>query len=170
MNAVLGDAIVAIGTVVAALVAALIAANRGIKIYEKQKRQDRKEDLIKRRQHEYERYLTAFTRAGRWKGVDDERHAEAESEYHEAHDTIMLVGSDEAIKAANAFHRYYVDSERVDPKEAKMLYANMVVAMRKDGFEETGLSIQEVAKNIPWTMGDENLTPIDWGEVERKGR
>lgn len=162
MNVLLGDAIVAMGTIVAALVAALIAANRGVKVYEKQKRQDRKEDLVKRRQDEYERYLTAFTRAGRWKDVDDELHAGAEAEYHEAHDTIMLVGSDEAIAAANAFHRYYVDSEHVDPKEAKMRYAQMLVAMRRDGFEETKLSVREVAMNIPWTMGDEKQVPIDW--------
>ena len=169
MNALLGNAIVAVGTIVAALVAALIAANRGVKVYEKQKRQDRNEDLIKRRQLEYERYLTAFTTAGRWKGVDDERHAEAEAVYHEAHDNLMLVGSDEAILAANAFHRYYVDSEQLDPQEAKMRYARMLVAMRKDGFEETKLSVRGVAMNIPWTIGNEKIVPIDWDEVEREG-
>ena len=116
-----------------------------VKGYREQKKLDREEDLVKRRQLEYERYLTAFGNAGRWKGVDDKIHAEAEAEYHEAHSNLLLVGSDEAIMAANEFHRYYVDSDIVDPKEAKTRYARMIVAMRKDGFEESSLSVREIA-------------------------
>ncbi len=155
---VIANLIIAAG----AIWAARTAAKLGVKGYREQKKQDREEELIKRRQLEYERYLTAFSNAGRWKGVDDEKHAEAEAEYHEAHSNLLLVGSDDAITAANKFHRYYVHAERVDPREVKMRYAAMIVAMRKDGFEETELSVREVAMNIPWTIGNEDVVPIDW--------
>ena len=143
---------------------ALIAANQAVKGYREQKILDRQEDLIRRRQQEYERYLGAFTQAGRWKGVDPIKHAEAEGEYHRAHDNLLLVASDDVVTAANVFHRYYVYTSSPDPKETKLRYAAMVVAMRKDGFEETTLSVKEVAMNIPWTMGNESVRPINWGD------
>ena len=150
-----------------ALIAALVAARRGVQAYGEQKKQDREEELIRRRQSEYERYLTAFGRAGRSKGIDLNRHAEAQEEYHEAHANLLLVGSERVIEAANAFHRYYVHADPVDPKEMKLLYAKMVVEMRREVFEETKLSAVEVAKNIPWTVGDEDIRPIDWEAIQR---
>ena len=152
--------VVAVGAVLAAVLAAFL----GVRGYRQQKKQDREEELIKRRQTEYERYLTAFGNAGRWKGVDSDKHTEAEAEYHEAHSNLLLVGADEVIQAANEFHRYYVDTRPMDPKEMKLRYAKMVMAMRGDGFEKTSLSAKEVAMNIPWTVGDENVNPIYWGD------
>ncbi len=160
---IVANLIIAGGAIWAARTAAIL----GVKGYREQKKHDRQEELIRRRQHEYERYLTAFGKAGRWKGVDGEKHTEAEAEYHEAHSNLVLVGSDEVIQAVNRFHRYYVESARVDPKEAKMHYAQMIIAMRKDGFEETTLSAKEVAMNLPWTIGSEDVNPIDW--MEREG-
>lgn len=158
----LGNAIIATGTVIAAL----LVASLGVRGYRAQKKQDREEELIRRRQREYERYLTSFLRAGRWKTRDLEKHAEAEDEYHEAHGNILLIGSDEVIQAANEFHSYYVSTTSVSPKETKLRYSEMVIAMRQDGFEETKLSVREVAMNIPWIAGDEEINPIDWEEDE----
>jgi hypothetical protein len=155
---VLQGLIIAVGAVAAAGLAAIL----GVRGYREQKRQDREEDLWRKRQQVYERYLLAFSRAGRWKGLDNEKHADAEAEYHEAHDAILLVGSDQVIAAANDFHRYYVYSRVPAPVETKMRYARMVIEMRREGFESTALSVKEVAINIPWTMGDEDVNPINW--------
>lgn len=141
----------AIGT----MVAAAIVAGAGLWGYGRQKKTDREYDLVRLRQQEYERFLLAFQRAGRWKNIDHERHAEAESEYHDTHNFMLLHASEEVIRTANAAHRYYVDSEQVNWRTFKRLYAEMLVAMRRDGFEKTRLSAEEVAANIPWTVGTE---------------
>jgi hypothetical protein len=60
------------------------------------------------------------------------------------------------IVAANFFHRYYADSAEPSWREVKRRYALMIIAMREDGFEETSLTTEEVAHNIPWTIGREN--------------
>jgi hypothetical protein len=138
--------------VAGAVLAAVITANLGIKNYREQKREDRQHDLVKRKQQEYERYLTAFYRAARWKDKNKGKHAEAEADYHEAHNNLLLVGADAVIVAANAFHRYYTDATASQSGEVKHLYAKMIIAMREDGFEVTSLSTEEVAKNIPWTI------------------
>ncbi len=156
----LGNLIVAAG----AILAAFIAANRGVKAYREQKRQDREEELIRRRQSEYESFLTAFGTAGRWKGVDPQKHYEAENKYHAAHNNLLLIASEKVIECANQFHSYYVNAQPVEPKEMKLRYARMVVEMRKEVFEETKLSVREVAMNIPWTVGNEDVVPIDWGD------
>jgi hypothetical protein len=138
-----------------AVMAAITVAAAGLFGYGRQKSADRRHELLQRRQREYERFLTAFGNAGRWKGIDAEKHATAEAEYHEAHSNILLIGSDDVMAATNAFHRYYVDAEWLDWRRAKRHYAEMVVAMRKDSFEESRFTVEEVAANIPWTIGDE---------------
>lgn len=197
-----------------AVLAAVIVATAGFFGYGRQKKADRDYDLIKRRQQEYERFITAYSTAGRWKtevnnlaeytaywddqvkqmqGVRDqddeeltmavhrynyyaqkhedaeENRRRAEGEYYEAHDNLLPIGSDETILAVNNFHRHVADRERNDPLEHKILYAKMLIAMRRDSFEETKLSVKEVAMNIPWTYGDEDENPIDWDRVGDNG-
>jgi hypothetical protein len=137
------------------VVAAVILAVAGIVGYRQQKEADRKHELIQHRQDEYQAYLLAFQQASRWKGVDPWKHAEAEALYHDTHNNMLLTASDEVINAANAAHNYYTESDQVDWRKYKKLYAEMIIAMRKDGFERTNLSLGEVAKNIPWTIGTE---------------
>jgi hypothetical protein len=140
--------IVALVAFAGTILAASITANRGLRNYREQKDADREYDLIKRRQQEYERYLTAFGRAGRWKGNNPQKHEEAEAEYHEAHDNLLLIGSDGVIIAANAFHSQYVSRDPREWRETKRRYADLVIAMRKDGFEETELTNEEISENI----------------------
>lgn len=137
------------------IVVALIVAAAGFFGYGRQKEADRRYDLVKLKQKEYERYLNAFQEASRWKGVDNDKHAEAESTYHNTQNYMLLHASEEVVKAVHAAHTYYVDSEVVDWRTYKRLYAEMIIAMRKDGYTPTKLSVQEVAENIPWTMGTE---------------
>jgi hypothetical protein len=139
------------GTVLAALLVAL-AALFG---YRRQKEADRDYDLVKLKQKEYERYLLAFHEASRWKGVDAERHEEAENAYHNAQNYMLLHASEDVIRTVNAAHRYYVEADRVDWQTFKRLYAEMIIAMREDGYSPTKLSIREMADNIPWTIGSE---------------
>ncbi len=68
---------------------------------------------------------------------------------------MLLHASDEVVKAVNAAHRYYVEAEEVDWRTYKRLYAEMIIAMRKDGYSPTKLSVQEIVDNIPWTIGTE---------------
>lgn len=195
-----------------AVLAAAIVAGAGFLGYGRQKRADRKYDLVQRRQREYERFITAFSKAGRWKvavndaaeltrrwdqqveqlqgtenedGYDSavemynyyakqhrealEKHAEAEAEYHEAHSNLLPIGSDATIQAVNDFHRYFVSPGPSDPSETKIRYAKMLIAMRRDSFEKTKLSVKGVAMNIPWTMGNEDENPINWDEVAEDG-
>ncbi len=137
------------------IVVALIVATAGFFGYGRQKEADRRYDLVKLKQKEYERYLNAFQEASRWKGVNKDKHAEAESTYHLAQNYMLLHASKKVVKAVNAAHRYYVESEVVDWRTYKKLYAEMIVAMRKDGYNQKKLSVQEVKDNIPWTIGTE---------------
>jgi hypothetical protein len=137
--------------------------------YRNQKSADRKHELIQRKQQIYEHYLTAFRHASYWnyspeekKGLSPEeidyvqsKHAEAQFVYHDSHLMMLLVASDEVMETTNAFHRYYVETPRIEWREAKRLYAEMVHAMRKDGFEESRFTVEELAGQIPWTIGNE---------------
>lgn len=98
-----------------------------------------------------------------------ENHRSAELEYHKAHESMLPAASDNTLIAVNNFHRFYVEHTVVPPKEAKILYARMIIAMRKDSFEQTSLTVKEIAMNIPWTMASEESHPIDWDTVNDDG-
>lgn len=102
------------------------------------------DDLRNKQQIAENRYLEAT-----------DKHADAQATYNDAHEMMLLVASDEVIVAANKFHTYYTESEQRDWRKAKELYAEMIVAMRNDGFSDTKLSPEEIARNIPWTLWDE---------------
>ncbi len=137
------------------ILSALILGGAAFFGYGRQKNADRTYDLVKLKQEEYELYLRAFQESSLWKGVNDELWEQAQNAYHNAQNYMLLHASEDVIKAVNAAHRYYVDSEVVDWREFKRLYAEMIIAMRADGYTPSTLSIQEMADNIPWTMGSE---------------
>jgi hypothetical protein len=137
------------------LLAALVVASAAYFGYGRQKEADRKYDLKKINQEEYQQYLLAFQEASRWKGVDDDLHAKAENRYHNTQNYMLLHASEDVIRAVNAAHRYYVEADRVDWQTFKRLYAQMIIAMRADGYSPISLSVRELADNIPWTIGSE---------------
>jgi MprA protease rhombosortase-interaction domain-containing protein len=138
------------------IMGAVILAAAGLLGYGRQKKADRQSDLVKLRQREYERYLRAFQEASRYKGVDDQKHAAAEAEYHDAQHFMLLHASPKVIKAVNAAHRYYVETDYLDWRTFKRLYAKMILAMRNDGYSPIRWwSAKRLADEIPWTIGDE---------------
>jgi hypothetical protein len=145
------SAITSSGTVLAAFLVAWAA----ISGYRRQKEADRNYDLVKLKQQEYERYLRAFHEASRWKGVNDELHEQAENEYHNTQNYMLLHASEDVIRAVNTAHRYYVEADPPDWQTYKKLYAKMIIAMREDGYSPTELSEFEMADNIPWMIGRE---------------
>lgn len=66
-----------------------------------------------------------------------------------SHGNFLPAGVDQVIMAANRCHRYYVDESLSDALELKVLYARMIIEMRKDGFEETTLTVKGIAMNMP---------------------
>jgi hypothetical protein len=83
---------------------------------------------------------------------------------------MLLHSSSEVIKAVNAAHRYYVETERLDWRTYKKLYAAMIKAMRRDGFSPTEVSVQELADNILWTIGTNPKTGKHSGSPKATSR
>lgn len=141
-----------IGNIIAAsaiIIAALIA-RQSVKRYREQRAIDRKEEVTKRQREEYERYLTAFWDVQRF--AHTEHHQQALAIYQTARDNLLFYASDEGLLRVNKFHKYIVDrptNDERDEDEVKTLYARMVIALRKDCYGKTDLTVDQIKPSNP---------------------
>jgi len=151
--------ITATGVVTAAVVAAILARQS----YVKQKERDREEDIRTRRAEEYEGYIKAFRgvlyHAARLRQPGQGREdtewflGEARARYDETFNYLTVIASDRVFLCATDLHdrvSQHYEGATVKPKEIGAdekignLYTKLIVAMRKDCFEETKLSKRQI--------------------------
>jgi len=157
--------ITATGVIAAAVVAAILARRS----YVRQKEIDREEDLRKRRAEEYESYIKAF-REVIWHAEHLHQHGgtdsdtkwflgEARAKYDEAYNYLIVIASDKAFLRATDLHdrlsQYYVgesiDTEKMRAdREIRDLYTDLIIEMRRDCFEVTRLSKEEIDPRLNW--------------------
>ncbi len=157
--------ITAAGVVMAAVAAAILA--RGS--YVKQKVRDREEDLRLKRAEEYERYIKAFreiiyhSERMRRQDQDDENTewylGEARAKYNAAYNYLIVIASDHVYSRASDFQKRlskHYDGESIDTdkmradEKIKNLYTELIFAMRKDCFEPTKLSKEQINPQLNW--------------------
>jgi hypothetical protein len=157
--------ITATGVVAAAVVAAILARRS----YVKQKERDREEDVRLKRAEEYERYIKAFREVAyhakrlQQSGPDDEKTewflGEARAKYDAAYNYLIVIASDRVYSCASAlqkrlsthFDGQSIDTDKKrDDEEIKNLYTKLIFAMRKDCFEPTKLSKEQINPQLNW--------------------
>lgn len=112
--------------------------------YAHQQELDRQEALRQQKAQEYERLLRAYGNEHRWIGVNREKYTDTAEEDFE--------GQEEEVVEA----------------KFRNLYATTVTEMRKDVFQATNLTHEEISTRIPWrigTTGKANQIRIDSWEA-----
>jgi sensor c-di-GMP phosphodiesterase-like protein len=157
--------ITATGVITAAVVAAILARRS----YVKQKEIDRQEDLRQRRAGEYESYIKASRKIVRHaerlheqggENADTEWFlGESRAEYDEAYNYLVVIASDDVFLCATALHdrlSEYFDRASIDTEEMRAngeirdLYIDLITAIRRDCFEETKLSKEQINPLLNW--------------------
>ncbi|MCO8144015.1 hypothetical protein NHN26_02135 [Rhodovulum tesquicola] len=123
---------------------ALIAIFGGALAYWNQKRIDRTAELIAKRRLAYEQYLLAYLRAAAAEGLQP---------LTEARMAVVLVASDDVLKAVGDLDDYAKKTSAPnfgrDMALFNSLFAKAVAAMRRDVFEKTKLSIEDLKRALP---------------------
>jgi len=123
--------------------------------YAYQKRVDRQNQLIDLRRASYQELLTSLQR------YLDKRTDENRQEFSAARTRAFIVASDEVAVAVGKFVAASVNQigvSRPDGEAVLRLYAEMVIAMRRDCFEQTRLMPSEVVE----------IAPVVWSGESRK--
>ena len=133
------------------ILTALIAAIGGVLAYARQKKADRKHELISKRRQAYEGYLFAYLGSSDTfgKGTPEKLFA-----LNSARMTVVLIGSDAVVRAVGALDEYAVrtsvgEQQLRDPGEFKKRFAVVVLAMRADVFERSQLNVEEMQNALP---------------------
>jgi hypothetical protein len=132
-------------TAIAIIVAGLVA----IPLYLVQKWADRRHDLNKQKAESYQRYFDAFWNVNFKAGTSE--HPEAHEEYQKALHDVYILGSDGVFLAVTEFNKYIVEHSKAEDKditEVTKKYANLIIAVRKDGFRKTKLSNEEIRERL----------------------
>ena len=133
------------------ILTAILAAIGGAIVYSVQKRADRKSDLIAKKRLAYEGYLFSYLKASTDFGTGS---CETKLDLNTSRMTVLLIGSDAVIRAVAALDKYSVQTsaetgQQRDPRKFKALFSEVVLAMRSDVFEATGLSLDEMKAALP---------------------
>lgn len=90
--------------------------------------------------------------AKRLEAVNDLQQAKAE--HQSIKSVLFLIASDEVLKRMTDFHNYMAENPTVTPEDLPTrteLYAAMIIAMREDSYEETGLNVDEINLRLAFT-------------------
>jgi hypothetical protein len=140
--------VILIETYLPILIAAVSIGGAAV-TYAYQKRVDRQTTLLEMRRSTYRIYLQAFY------AMTDNRNGVKEiiDEHLRLKSDLMLVGSDRVIQSVGALSRYYSDTNSNGPDRdlttVKNLVANLIIAMRADCFESSGLKFEEIQTLVP---------------------
>jgi hypothetical protein len=168
------DIVVAIIGAIVTLVGIVLTAILTLRSYRQQKHIDRKEyaaqkdtdrriEMRNLRMKGYERYLTAYRADtslydfGHEPTLDSPVKKKAVNEYWLAYSNLFQLASDPVLLAVAEFHKlaWMWDTELKDEafnQEFKHLYAQMIILMRQDAFEGTGLTHDDVEKRLPFAF------------------
>lgn len=128
------------------LAIAFVAAAAALLGYSHQKRLDRRNDLVTRRREAYSALLRVFTK------IVTANSPDVQHEYHLCRADIYLIGSDRVVEEVRNLHDMIaVDgSTRSGAAEKLDAYARVVFAMRRDCFERTRLTVDQLKKLSPF--------------------
>jgi hypothetical protein len=168
-----------IGAAGGVLVAAL-TARFGLRNYQQQKKFDRDTELRKERGTAYNNYLNAYTEAQRWRGVvgKEEKFTEALQAYSRAYNALFPIAKSEVLITITEFHEHtwlegdnsFKEVAWLEPSLSqknwkewvatwKRLYASMILEIRRDAFDASGLSVASLGERLPWYF--------DWGADQK---
>lgn len=134
------------------IIAALLTAWLGTRVYRHQKAIDREEELRRLRAREYERFMGVLSQ--RWQHAKwppqerTEKWREHVDQYNTARWNLFLVASDEVIRTAVKLDWHIVGTKRTSADYVR-LYMDVLFAMRADSFLETGLDRNEIGRMLP---------------------
>ncbi len=120
-------------------------------VYGYQKSIDRKTALIELRRKSYRDFVEAFVDMT----LTPEHNDAIKSAYMKKEFDLLIVGSDETIRAVSALNNSYSktndDRYNRDVDMTKQLVANVCSAMRNDCFEKTSLKQDDIASMTPFS-------------------
>ena len=129
-----------LGQAVAPIFAALIFVLGGSLAYRRQRSIDRFEELLRKRREVYAAFLTSLSR------LVSSGKPEAQDAMVHARDEVFIYGSDLVIRRVKAFFDHVEGPKDLPTDQNQAAYAAMVHAIRKDCFEASTLTIDELAK------------------------
>ena len=137
------------------VIVVVIAAGLGLVGYFVERSLDRKNDLQRLKQTAYVDYLEAFQLVVAADETDEV--ADANLKFHVAIENMILIASDDVLRVVGNLNKtlFETSGRRTDRDMKKIsgLMANMYRAMRRDVFDELGLS-------------DNELNDLFWGRIE----
>jgi len=142
-----------LGSITAAVIAAVVTAIVGIFSYRNQKVADRQSELRKEQREAYADYIKSYFD---W-SVTEEGTAEDDkvrNNYMQAYFKLFTLASDSFLKAAMSFHSYvwsppYPDfSNSEDRDRVNELWTNVIIEMRKDAHLMQQLTRGDLDKNV----------------------
>ncbi len=124
--------------------AALAVVGGGAGAYRWQKSVDRNEQLQAKRREIYVALLKAISDSISNKG------ATADAAFRTAKFEVFVCGSDEVIKKTKALNSQLEGGAESTSDSQLGAYAELVYAMRKDSFERSQLTVEELSKLTPF--------------------
>ena len=106
----------------------------------------------------YQHYFNAFwdvQQQAILHGTGSKEHTAAHDAYQKALHDVYVLGSDQVFLATADFHNYIAEHptrESKDIDEVTKKYASVVIAMRKDGFQKTRLSNEEIRLRLKFEI------------------
>jgi hypothetical protein len=130
----------------AALIGIPIAALVGAVAYQWQKSADRKSALIELRRQSYTAFLDSLFMLMGDKSID-----KSTIHYRKLME-LSAIASDEVVRKAGDLKMYLAKSpdERIDQDKATQLIAELIITIRKDCFENTDLTLDDIRKIVPF--------------------
>lgn len=136
------------GEIIPIIVAVITVSGAAI-AYLVQKHLDRQNALIEMRRKCYRDYLHAYSSMS----DSPEKLEDIRRKYYQAEFDLLVVGSDEVVKAVGALSNFYSETNddrfNRDVAKTKLLVAQVCSAMRKDCFEKSSLTIEEIQAVVP---------------------
>lgn len=129
------------------LAVAITTAVAGIAAYAWNKRIDRRHALIELRRGIYRDFILSIADVSESNNGDGEVKA-----YRRRLAELHLVGSDEVIRACEAFTSLYRGAANVGSSERAKRFAQLEMAMRRDCFEKTQVTVEELRSSLPFTF------------------
>jgi hypothetical protein len=172
--------LVALIGVAGGVLVAAFTARLGLRNYQQQKKFDRDTELRKERGTAYNNYLNAYTEAQRWRGVvgKEEKFTEALQAYSQAYNALFPIAKSEVLITITEFHQHtwlegdnsFKEVAWLEPSLSqknwkewvakwKRLYASMILEIRRDAFDASGLSVASLGERLPWYF--------DWGADQK---
>ena len=131
------------------IIVASVSIVGAVFVYSYQRKVDRQNALIEMRRTAYRDFLKAFFEMS----DAPNRIEEIRRAYYQSEIDLMIVGSDSVIKAVGKLSNYYAKTNENrfnrDVSEIRILVAEICCEMRRDCFERTALTLDEIKAIVP---------------------